>query len=219
MWRVGLPLSSQERGQGVRPLPYNAPMSTRAIVGLGNPGMFYARTRHNLGYRVVALLAKQSSARLKTGKYNAAAARTTIEGVTTWLMQPLTMMNGSGAAVGALVTGASLQPADVLVVCDDIYLPLGTLRLRPSGGDGGHNGLSSIIEVLGTEAFPRLRMGVGQPPAGMDYPTYVLHGFAKPERAAADAMVERAAECARAWLTEDFEKVMGRYNATPNGDD
>ena len=191
-------------------------MPARAIVGLGNPGVFYARTRHNLGFRVVWLLAKQAGARLKTGKYSAAAARTTLDGVTTWLLQPLTMMNGSGAAVGALVTGASLQPADVLVVCDDIYLPLGTLRLRPSGGDGGHNGLASIIEVLGTEAFPRLRMGIGAPPAGMDYPTYVLRGFAKPERADAEAMVERAAECARAWLTEDFEKVMGQFNALPD---
>jgi PTH1 family peptidyl-tRNA hydrolase len=180
------------------------------IVGLGNPGDSYDATRHNVGFRVVAELARRRGVRLRGRECNALVG----EGGELLLALPQTYMNRSGYAVRCLAERRDLAAADLLVVFDDVHLPLGRLRLRTGGSPGGHRGMESIIENLRTREVARLRLGVGreEPVAGEDLADYVLEPFAKDEREAAEAMVQRAADACEVWLAEGPSAAMSRFN-------
>lgn len=183
----------------------------RLIVGLGNPGRDYAETRHNVGFMVLDRLAAGAKAVFRTEtKWQAEVA--TLGDV--WLCKPQTYMNLSGESVGALGHFYKIEPARVLVVFDDMALPLGRLRLRESGSAGGHNGLSSIIEHLGTNAIPRLRVGIGAPRPG-DATGHVLGRFSPAERPALDEAIARAAEAVEFAQSQGFPAAMNRFNQNP----
>ncbi len=184
----------------------------RLVVGLGNPGERYRRTRHNVGYMVIDELLARAPARRVAGEPDAWAAEAQLGGEPVLLVKPLTFMNRSGVALPALMERASAAPQDVIAVVDDVALELGTLRLRERGSHGGHNGLRSMIEVLGTEDFPRLRVGIrgGEPPA--DLAGYVLSDFAPAEVLVVQEMVGRAAEALECLTREGTAAAMSRYN-------
>jgi PTH1 family peptidyl-tRNA hydrolase len=184
----------------------------RIIAGLGNPGSEYEGSRHNVGFLVIAGLAKERSIRLEAGPGDFMAGRGRMEGADVLLVMPLTYMNLSGGAIARVLewTGAAID--DVLVVCDDVNLPLGQLRMRASGSAGGHNGLASIISTLGSEAFARLRVGVGPPEANEDLADYVLDRFAADEAEAVDEMLERARAAVRELLRNGIGEAMTLYN-------
>jgi peptidyl-tRNA hydrolase, PTH1 family len=182
----------------------------KLVVGLGNPGKEYAGTRHNIGFDVVDRLAvKRECSLRKRSKFSAEVGEA--GGVT--LVKPLTFMNRSGAAVAGLVNWLKITPADVLVVLDDADLPLGQLRLRSSGGSGGHNGLRSIIETLGSEQFARLRVGIGRrEPVGGDITNHVLGKFGAEERTAARTATEDAMAAVECCLKEGLTAAMNQFN-------
>ena len=180
------------------------------VVGLGNPGVRYAETRHNVGFAVVAELARRRGLVLSADECSAAIAR----GENSWLVQPQTYMNRSGATVRCLVERFAFQPASMLVVYDEVHLPLGKLRLRREGSPAGHRGLESILEALGTSEVARLRLGVGVEgmPGGSELPDFVLSPFAAAEREAVAEMVRRAADACECWLAEGIGVAMSRFN-------
>jgi peptidyl-tRNA hydrolase, PTH1 family len=182
----------------------------KAVVGLGNPGSEYARTRHNLGFEVVDELARRWKVTLKKWKSVADAAVVKDRGVV--LAEPRTFMNLSGQAVQALMAFYRIQPADVLVVVDEVQLPLGKVRLRPSGSAGGHNGLKSVIEHIGDE-FPRLRIGVDRGDRTRDLSDRVLSRFPPPEWQVVERSVKRAADAVEAFVDEGVLVAMNRFNA------
>jgi PTH1 family peptidyl-tRNA hydrolase len=190
----------------------------KVVVGLGNPGREYARTRHNVGFRVVEALASRWGGSFRRGLRIAARTCEVSAGAggEVLLVQPLTYMNASGDAVAPLLRKRGLGAGDVLVIVDDADLEPGRLRLRPGGGSGGHNGLRSLIERLGTEGFARVRVGVGRRGGG-DLREHVLSRFAKAEEAVADEAVARAADAAACWVEEGIEAAMNRYNRTVPG--
>jgi PTH1 family peptidyl-tRNA hydrolase len=189
----------------------------KMVVGLGNPGPEYARSRHNIGFQVLDLLAGrhncefdrfQKRARLVVGRLELAGGATP----RVILAKPMTYMNASGESVGPLAAFYKIAPADILVVFDDLDLPLGKVRLRAGGGAGGQKGVQSIIKALGTDAFPRLRMGIGRPPGQMDPAAYVLQPFS-PEQEKEMAFVRpQAADAIEMWLTKGIEAAMNQYN-------
>lgn len=185
----------------------------RLVVGLGNPGVEYRDSRHNLGFRVVEELAARRRAAVDQPYCGALIARF----ADLVLATPQTYMNRSGLAVRCLVEHESPEAGGILVVYDDVALPLGRLRLREQGGPGGHRGLASILEHLCTDLVPRLRMGIGAAPEGSDLAEWVLSSFLPEESAAVQAMVERAADACEAWLREPFSTVASRFNAPPGG--
>ncbi|MER3428341.1 MAG: aminoacyl-tRNA hydrolase [Pyrinomonas sp.] len=184
------------------------------IVGLGNPGREYEWTRHNLGFMVVDLLAQQTETPVRRAQCRALTGRTTLEGRRVELVKPQTYMNLSGEAVACL---ARKQPEfdprrDLLVICDDLALPLGTIRLRARGSAGGHNGLKSIIAALGTQDFMRLRIGIKPDHAVTDAAAFVLERFPASARQKVEEVVERSAEAVRAVLRDGLERAMAYYN-------
>ena len=190
----------------------------KLIVGLGNPGREYEHTRHNVGFQVAEELARRYRATLKAhAKWKARAAKVAEIGDGVLLAEPTTFMNLSGWAVREIVAFHKLAPSDVLVVVDDADLPLGRLRMRTGGSAGGHNGLKSIIQELGTVEFPRLRVGVGRQ-AG-ELKNHVLGRFSAEEKAHIDAAVKRAADAAELFATESVLAAMNRYNAAPAADE
>jgi len=183
----------------------------RLVAGLGNPGSEYRETRHNLGFRVIEGLAGDLGARRAAAECNA-VVRVAGQDL---LVQPQTYMNRSGYSLRCLVDRHAIEPEDVLVVYDEVQLPLGRLRFRRKGSPGGHNGMASVIQNLRTEEIARLRLGVGPLEGnvdGIDLVEYVLGPFTAEERGEADAMVERAVAACRCWLDEGPEAVMQRYN-------
>jgi PTH1 family peptidyl-tRNA hydrolase len=186
------------------------PVRIRAIVGLGNPGKKYDRTRHNLGFEVVNLLKGESEFVPGSGSYYYCIA--SISSLKIVLLKPTTYMNRSGIAVRSFAKSELLFPEEILIIADDFNLPLGRIRLRRSGSDGGHNGLASLIYHLGTEEFPRLRLGVGPVPEGVAAEDFVLRKFPKREINAADEMVERASRAAQAWLLKGYQKAAAVFN-------
>ena len=184
----------------------------KLIVGLGNPGREYEHTRHNVGFQVAEELAHRYRVTLKNqAKWKARAAKIAEIGDGVLLAEPTTFMNLSGWAVREIVGFHKLAPSDVLVVVDDADLPLGRLRMRTSGSAGGHNGLKSVIQELGTVEFPRLRVGVGRQ-AG-ELKNHVLGRFSAEEKARIDAAVKRAADAAELFAKEDILAAMNRFNA------
>jgi PTH1 family peptidyl-tRNA hydrolase len=184
----------------------------KLIVGLGNPGPKYRETRHNVGFKVLERLAERLRAPFSKEKYHALVAEGRHEGDRLVLMKPLTFMNNSGLAVGRAVRYTGVEFDDLLVVVDEVHLPLGRLRLRGNGSAGGHNGLKSIIAHLGSQEFPRLRLGVGavDDPGGMV--DHVLSAFAVAERPEVDTMIDRATDAVLAFLSDGLEQTMNAYN-------
>lgn len=187
------------------------------VVGLGNPGPRYADTRHNLGAMAVDALAGRLRCRFREGRgsYRLADARGTGGGEPVTLARTTSYMNLSGKPVRQLLDELKAGPAELVLVTDDFYLPLGRTRLRPSGGGGGHNGLASVIEHLGTEAFPRLRMGIGEPPAGEDAADWVLEPFLPEERPEVERMIERTVEASLALARGGLSRAMDVANRRP----
>ena len=183
------------------------------IVGLGNPGAQYARTRHNAGFDAVRRLADRQRARWDAWKADGRAiaqrARVTLAGSEVILLLPQLFMNLSGEALKA----GAIAPGEVLIVCDDVDLPLGAVRLRPGGGASGHNGLASCLQALGTQDVARLRLGVGHGgPRPSPLEQFVLEPFAAQERPAVEEMLEQAASACEVWVSEGIEAAMNRYN-------
>ncbi|MBI4835374.1 MAG: aminoacyl-tRNA hydrolase [Planctomycetes bacterium] len=183
----------------------------KIIVGLGNPGLKYKHTRHNLGFKVIDSLTEAKDIDLRKSSRNYEAGKGTIEGNQIMLVKPLTFMNNSGIAVSALVTKTGAKPDELLVICDDFQLPPGKLRIRRGGSSGGHKGLESIIAALGTDEFARLRIGVGLP-GNMDAAEFVLMNFRKAELAEIIPAIERATEAVCEWVANGIDKSMNKYN-------
>ena len=184
----------------------------KAIVGLGNPGSKYHGTRHNIGFAVLDELGRRAGAEFGVAPADALVARWRQRDAL--LVKPLTFMNASGEAVGALLRYFRIDPADLLVVVDDVQLPLARLRARPLGSAGGHNGVKSIIAHLG-DAFPRLRVGVGLGDGRRNLVDHVLSQFEKDEAAEVERMTLRAADAAEAFIASGIEAVMNEYNGDP----
>lgn len=186
------------------------------IVGLGNPGERYEWTRHNLGFMFVDMLARQSNTQVKRAECRALVGRAEIEGHTVELAKPQTYMNLSGESVACLLKKRdSLKTADgLLVVSDDIALPFGSIRLRPRGSSGGQKGLKSIISVLGTDEFPRLRIGIRPEHTVSDTASFVLERFPASQRGEVEKVLERSAEALRAVLRDGIDKAMAQYNSS-----
>jgi PTH1 family peptidyl-tRNA hydrolase len=183
----------------------------KLIVGLGNPGFRYRETRHNVGFRVIDALARRHGLEFESGPADALLARWRDEH-DVWLAKPLTFMNESGRAVADLVRFYRIAPADLLVIVDDVNLPLGRLRARAGGSAGGHNGLKSVIAHVGGESFSRLRVGVGRGESERDLTGHVLGRPGPDERALIDAAVERAAAAAETFVTGGIDAVMREFN-------
>jgi PTH1 family peptidyl-tRNA hydrolase len=184
------------------------------IVGLGNPGERYEWTRHNLGFMLVDLLARQSNAQVRRAECRALVGRAELEGRAVELVKPQTYMNLSGESVACLLRKRpALKPADgLLVVSDDIALPFGSIRLRPRGSSGGQKGLKNIISTLGTDEFPRLRVGIRPEHPVSDTAGFVLENFPRAQRAEVEKVLERCAEALRAVLRDGIDKAMSVYN-------
>jgi PTH1 family peptidyl-tRNA hydrolase len=186
----------------------------RLIVGLGNPGRRYQNTRHNIGARLVELLAQRHRVSLRAEGWSDTAALT-LDGARVLLARPQTYVNVSGTAVADLRRRHRLALDRLLVVFDDLDLPLGNLRIRGQGGHGGHNGMRSIIEALGGGGFPRLRIGIGRPPERMDPADYVLSRFSREEQEPVAAVLARAADAVELFAREGVEAAMRAFNVRP----
>lgn len=182
------------------------------IVGLGNPGSRYAANRHNVGFRCVELLALACDLTFDKRQKRALAAMGIVHGQRVIVAKPQTFMNESGRAVAPLARFYKVQPERLIVVYDDLDLPLGAVRLRPEGGSGGHNGMRSIIEHLGGSNFPRLRIGIGRPPGKMDPAAYVLQDFSAQEKELLEETLRWAVAALETWLTEGSQAAMNKYN-------
>ena len=190
------------------------PPLVKLIVGLGNPGLRYARTRHNAGFDTVDIIAARQGWAWSAQRGRTQVAGGAIGDEKIVLAKPQTYMNDSGVAVAELVRFYKLQPQDLLVICDDLDLPLAKVRVRPSGSAGGQHGMESIIRHLGSNAFARIRIGIGRPEHGRDENVDFLLSVPKgDERIALDDAIQRAADAALCWLTEGVEPAMNRYNA------
>ena len=183
----------------------------KLIVGLGNPGKSYINTRHNIGFKVLDNLASSLKVRFKRHIFVKAAL---VRKADLILAKPHTFMNLSGSAVKKIKKRFRLKPDDILIVCDDLNLSLGRIRLRKAGSSGGHNGLSSVIEALGTKDFARLRVGIGAPGASGDEASdFVLSKIPKKDMSKIDEAISRASDCCLSWVKTDIEKVMSKFNA------
>jgi len=188
------------------------------LVGLGNPGIEYAFTRHNVGFWVIDELLSRCGTRLKEAKCHSYFVQASLGEKEVILAKPLTFMNRSGVAVAALLKLFSLAPENLLVIYDDLDLPLGRIRLRPGGGSGGHKGVASIIALLKNEGFPRLRVGVGRPATGEDEVDYLLSPFTPQEERKILQSVLTAADAIEVFLSKGLEEAMNRFNAPPAGE-
>jgi peptidyl-tRNA hydrolase, PTH1 family len=189
----------------------------KLIVGLGNPGRKYAGTRHNVGFEVVDRLASKHALTWESAPAEALMARWRSAGVL--LAKPLTFMNLSGYAVGELLRYYKVEIVDLLVIVDEVQLELGRLRARPNGSAGGHNGLKSLIEQLGTDAFARLRIGVGRGDARRDLADHVLATFDRDEQPVIDDAIARASDAAALFVSEGIAPVMNRFNRKDDRDE
>lgn len=186
----------------------------KLIVGLGNPGSAYSGSRHNIGFSVVQSLAKVYKTQLKKERgVSAKTAKAKIGGQLLIMAMPLTFMNLSGSAVKALVRKYKVSLEDLLVICDDLDLDFGRIKIRPSGSSAGHKGLRSIMEHFKGQEFPRLRIGIGRPKADdIDAATYVLSYFNNSEKKHLKAIIEKASSCARSWLEKGVIESMNIFN-------
>jgi PTH1 family peptidyl-tRNA hydrolase len=187
----------------------------KLIVGLGNPGAQYRGTRHNVGFEVVDELARRRWLEFGSSPTDALMARERGPDRQVMLAKPLTYMNRSGGAVAALQRYYRIDPGRLLVVADDVNLPVGRLRARRGGSDGGHNGFASIIQVLGTDAFARLRVGVGRGHTERRLASHVLARFDEREQQEIAASITRAADAVEAFVDDGIDAMMNRFNRKP----
>jgi len=183
----------------------------KLIVGLGNPGLRYKDTRHNVGFRVISQLAKRHQIKVNGSLGPAIYGQGHISGQAVTLLQPTTYMNRSGAAVSYAMRHLQLTLTDILIVYDDLDLPLGKIRLRAAGSAGGHKGIGSVIETLESQEIHRLRIGIGRPEA-KEVVDYVLESFAKDELPVLEEAVERACDAIALWIEAGLELAASRFN-------
>ena len=183
------------------------------IVGLGNPGKEYTNTRHNCGFRAIDLLAEKLGCKIDKGKFQGLFGQTTYQGRKLFLLKPLTYMNASGLSVLQLSAYYAIPPSRIIVLFDDISLDPGRLRIRADGSAGGHNGIKSLIRELGTEAFPRVKIGVGaKPHPQMDLADWVLSTFNAAEQKTINATLPYAADAALSIIERGIPETANRYN-------
>lgn len=182
------------------------------IVGLGNPGREYKCNRHNVGFMLIDKLAYKLGVTFGRMESNALVTKTDYMQKRLTLVKPQTYMNLSGQAVSSLVRFYKVPLTNLIVVYDDVDLPMGTLRMRPSGGAGGHKGVVSILERLGTQDFPRLRIGIGRPPGRLEAADYVLHDFSKEELDVLPEILDYAVGAVLLFITKGLEAAMTQYN-------
>lgn len=186
---------------------------TWLVVGLGNPGDKYENTRHNAGFMAIDQLADRGDFPVQRLKFHALTQQATISGQGVLVMKPTTYMNLSGDAVAEAAAFYKVPPNHILVLCDDVSLPVGKLRIRLSGSAGGHNGLKHIIQRLGTDQFPRLKIGVGaKPHPDYDMADWVLGKFVGPDKTAMDEATLRAAQAVECYLKDGPQKAMNQFN-------
>jgi PTH1 family peptidyl-tRNA hydrolase len=184
----------------------------KLVAGLGNPGRQYSGTRHNVGFDVIDLLTRRHRVSLEAAPVDAMMGKWRRDDDLVLLVKPLTFMNRSGEAVGGLMRYFKIEAGDVLIVTDDVNLPLGRLRARGAGSEGGHNGLRSIAQHLGTHEYPRLRIGVGRGDTRRDLADHVLATFAPEEQPDVEHAVTRAAEAVESWVIDGLAKTMNVFN-------
>jgi peptidyl-tRNA hydrolase, PTH1 family len=184
----------------------------KLIVGLGNPGTKYERTRHNIGFEVIDELAKRFSSPLTESKFKGLYTIIRYSSEKVILLKPMTYMNLSGESIRAVVDYYDINPEHILVIYDDLDLPVGKIRLRQKGSAGGHNGIKSTIAHLGTQNFNRIRIGIDRPTNGMSVPDYVLGKFTKEEWETMGDVIQRCADACEEWMEKPFLQVMNRYN-------
>ncbi len=182
------------------------------IVGLGNPGPAYRHTRHNFGFLALDELSDELNIQVKRLKFKAMLGEGRFGDRRVILVKPMTFMNESGRAVAPLLRFFKLPHSNLLVIHDDLDLPLGTLRLRPSGGTSGQRGMASIIAQLGTQEFPRMRLGIGRPPGQMDPVDYVLKDFLPSEHELVKIVLQTAVEASQTFINEGLTTTMNKYN-------
>jgi PTH1 family peptidyl-tRNA hydrolase len=189
----------------------------RLVAGLGNPGPEYEGTRHNVGFEVLDRVAKSAGIVVKRRECRSLTGRGHIGDEAVLLAKPMTFMNASGEAIFGLLKKMEVEPDRLLVVVDEVELPLGTLRLKPRGSAGGHNGLKSIESCLGSRDYPRLRIGVrgSRYSRERELSDYVLARFSRSERGEIDEALDRAAEAVRVWAARGIGEAMNRFNAVP----
>jgi peptidyl-tRNA hydrolase, PTH1 family len=182
------------------------------IIGLGNPGKTYARTRHNLGFRAIDLILKDGSLLHSSKRKLYCAWDIRLDGHVCTLVKSRTFMNESGRAVQSLCTSSATTPDDLLVIYDDANLPLGKLRIRRKGSSGGHKGVQSIIDLLGTQEFARIKLGIGAPGPGQDLVDYVLTGVLPAETGTVEEMLTQSVTAVKRILTDGIESAMTAWN-------
>lgn len=184
----------------------------KLIVGLGNPGPTYDRTRHNIGFEVIDELANRLNAPLTQTKWKGLYSMSFQNGEKVFLLKPLTYMNVSGESIRPMMDYYDIDIEDLLILYDDLDLPVGKIRLRQKGSAGGHNGVKSTIAHLGTQQFNRIRIGIDRPPAGMKVPDYVLSRFRQEEWQEMESVISICADACEAWLNKPFIEVMNQFN-------
>jgi PTH1 family peptidyl-tRNA hydrolase len=190
----------------------NKVLAPYLITGLGNPGREYRETRHNIGFMLVDHLAQRLGVSFSRMESKALVTKGEYQGRRLVLAKPQTYMNLSGSAVGSLMRFYKVPITNLLVAYDDVDLPLGTIRLRAEGGSAGQKGMASIIERLGTQEFPRLRLGIGRPPGRMDAAAYVLQPFKKDETDLLPVILDRAVDAVLVFVTSGLESAMNQFN-------
>ena len=181
------------------------------IAGLGNPGKEYTSTRHNAGYMAIDYLAEKLNIKLNKLKFNSVYGDTSINGEKVMLVKPVTYMNRSGIAIAEIMKFYKIEVENLIVIYDDIDLPLGTLRIRPNGSPGTHNGMKSIISSINNGEFPRIRIGIGRN-ENMDLADYVLQKFSQSERDLINPIIEKAAEASIEIINKSIDSAMQKYN-------
>ncbi|MBM4765311.1 aminoacyl-tRNA hydrolase [Bacillus sp. B15-48] len=184
----------------------------KLIVGLGNPGKQYEKTRHNIGFEVIDVLSERFEIPLSQAKFKGIFGAGFVKGEKVILLKPLTYMNLSGEAVGAVMNYYDIELKNLLVIYDELDLPTGRIRLRQKGSAGGHNGMKSIISHTGSQEFKRIRVGISRPQNGMSISDYVLGRFSQEEQLDMQEAVKNAADACESWFDMSFLQVMNKYN-------
>ena len=195
----------------MEPLVNSSP--TFLIAGLGNPGREYKASRHNIGFMLVSHLAEELGVTFSRVQSKALVTKIEYQGSRLILAKPQTYMNLSGQAVGSLVKFYKIEFDHLLVVYDDVDLPYGRIRMRPSGGSAGQKGMRSIIDQLGTQEFPRMRLGIGRPPGSKGAASYVLRDFSGEDAEFLPSVLDRGVEAVLTYIREDLTSAMNRYNS------
>ena len=185
------------------------------IVGLGNPGSEYEKTRHNIGFMVVDQMAQDASASFKKGRNAAVETNVNIAGHSVILAKPLTFMNNSGSAVAGLMNYYEINIDRLLVIMDEVELPFGRLRVRKQGGSAGHNGMKSIIQHINSQEFARLRIGIGTEYAKKDMSKFVLSNFSRNEQQELDLIVGKSVDVVHSFIRDGIDRTMNAFNTSP----